>query len=126
MNLPWQGFGEFFFTQVEAHAGMAERLMRDLAIKEALQDEIKDTLEHNNKSYVYWCALSDKERNKNKFEITLTYDMGWKKRSSGRRYDSSSGHAFIVGGRSMGIIRMFLYYKACQKCDAAEKRGEEA
>ena len=30
---------------------MAERLMRDLAIEEALQDEIKDTPEHNNQSY---------------------------------------------------------------------------
>ena len=51
--------------------------------------------------------------------------MGWQKRSSGRRYDSSSRHAFIIGERSKGIIRMFLYSKACQNCDAAEKRREE-
>ena len=31
-------------TKIEAYAGMAERLVRDLAIEEALQDEIKDTL----------------------------------------------------------------------------------
>ena len=24
--------------------------------------------------------------------------MGWNKRSSGNRYDSNSGHAFIIGG----------------------------
>ena len=30
---------------------MAEWLVRDLAIEEALQDEIKDTLEHNNNDY---------------------------------------------------------------------------
>ena len=48
------------FTKVEAHAGMAERLVRDLAIEEALQDEIKDTLEHNNRSYGEWCAQTDK------------------------------------------------------------------
>ena len=52
--------------------------------------------------------------------------MGWQKRSSGRRYDSSSGHAFIIGERRKGIIRMVLYSKACQKCDAEDKRGEEA
>ena len=52
--------------------------------------------------------------------------MGWQKRSSGRRYDSSSGHAFIIGGRSNGIIVMVLYSKAFRKCDAAEKRVEEA
>ena len=39
---------------------MAERLVRDLAIEEALQEEIKDTLEHNNQSYGEWCAQIDK------------------------------------------------------------------
>ena len=51
--------------------------------------------------------------------------MGWQKRSSGRRYDSSSGHAFIIGARRKGIIGMVLYSKTCRKCDAAEKRREE-
>ena len=50
------------FPKIEAYAGMIERLVRDLAVKEALQDEIKDTLEHNNQSYVDWCALSEKEK----------------------------------------------------------------
>ena len=48
LNLPWQGFKEKIFTKIEAYAGMAERLVIDLVIDEALQDEIKDTLEHNN------------------------------------------------------------------------------
>ena len=52
--------------------------------------------------------------------------MGWQKISSGRRYDSSSGHAFIIGERSKGIIGMVLYSKAFRKCDAAEKILEEA
>ena len=51
--------------------------------------------------------------------------MGWQKISSGRRYNSSSGHAFIIGGRKKGIIGMVLYSKACRKCDSAEKKGEE-
>ena len=38
---------------------MAERLVRYLAIEEALQEEIKDTLEHNNQSYGEWCAQTD-------------------------------------------------------------------
>ena len=53
-------------TKIEACAGMVERLVRYLAIEEAVQDEIKDTLEHNNQSYVDWCALSEKGKNKNK------------------------------------------------------------
>ena len=49
--------------------------------------------------------------------------MGWLKRSSGSRYESSSGHALIIGGVSKGIIGVVLYSKAWQKCDAVDKRG---
>ena len=44
------------------YAGMADQLVRYLAIEEALQDEIKYTLEHNNQSYGEWCAQTDKEK----------------------------------------------------------------
>ena len=67
LNLPWQGFEKKTFTKIEAHAGMAERLVRDLAIEEALQEEIKDTLEHNNQSYGEWCAQTDKGKNNTSF-----------------------------------------------------------
>ena len=69
------------FTKIEATVGMAERLVRDLAIEEALQGEIKDTLERNNQSYGEWCAQADKGKNHNKVLLTVTYDMGWQKRS---------------------------------------------
>ena len=29
--------------------------------------------------------------------LTMSFDMGWSKRSSGNTYDSLSGHAFFVG-----------------------------
>ena len=86
--------------------------MRYLGIDEALQDYIKETPEPKNQSYFYWCALSDKVKNKNKVKLTVTYDMGWQKRSYGRRYYSSRQNAFIIGGRSKGVIGMFLYSKA--------------
>ena len=105
---------------------MVKRMVRDLAVEEALRDEIKDTLEHNNQSYVNWWDLSDKEKNKNKVEINVTYNKDWQKRSSGRRYNSSSGHAFIIGARSKGVMVPVLYSKAFRKCDAAEKIREES
>ena len=101
---------------------MVERLIRDLAIEESLQIKIKATLAHNNQSYVPWCDLSDEERNKNKVKHTVTYDMGCQKRLCGRRYDSSSGHAFIIGGISKGVIGMVIFSNSCQKCDAVDKR----
>ena len=69
------GIREKIFTKIEAYAGMAERLVRDLVIKEVLQTETKKTPEHNNQSYVDWCALSDNNKNKNKVQLTITYDM---------------------------------------------------
>ena len=51
-------------------------------------------------------------KNNNKVKLTVTYDLDWQKISSGRRYDSSSGHAFIIGGRSKGIIGMVLYSRS--------------
>ena len=41
---------------------MAKPMVRDLAVKEALKEEIKDTLEQNNQSYYEWCAQADKEK----------------------------------------------------------------
>ena len=52
--------------------------------------------------------------------------MGWQNRSSCSKYDSSSEHAFIIGGRSKGIIGIVLYFRSCRKFDAAEKRVEES
>ena len=60
LNPPWQGFEEKTFTKIEVHAGMDKRMVRDLAIEEALQEEIKETLEHNKQSYDEWCAETDK------------------------------------------------------------------
>ena len=46
--MPWQVFEKNKITKIEAYEGMAELLVRYLAIEEDLRDEIKYTLEHNN------------------------------------------------------------------------------
>ena len=50
---------------------MAERLVRYLAIEEALQEEIKDTLERNNQSYGEWCAQTDNEKTTTRLNLLL-------------------------------------------------------
>ena len=74
--------------------------------------KLKYILEQKNQSYIDWCNLSDKGKNKNKVKLTVTYDMGQQKKSSGKRYAFSSGHAFIIGGISKGVIGMVLYSNA--------------
>ena len=58
MNLPWQGFKKKIFTNIESEAGMAERLMRYLAIEEALHDEIKETLEQKKSICLLVCSIT--------------------------------------------------------------------
>ena len=58
---------------------MAERLVRDLEIEQAIQEQIKDTLEHSNKSYGDWCALSDEDKKITR--LNLPCNMIW----AGRR-----------------------------------------
>ena len=65
---------------------MSEWLLKYLSIEDAFQIKIKSTLAHKNQSYVQWRAISDNKRNKNKVRITITYYMGWHKRSYGWRY----------------------------------------
>ena len=60
-------------------------------------------------------------------EIKLigSVDMGWQKRSSGTKYDSPSGHIFIVGARTGRVIQFKVYSKTCRVCDTAEKAGTQ-
>jgi len=49
--------------------------------------------------------------------------MGWQKKSSGRRFDSLSDHAFFIGLVTKKIIGVILFCNSCQKCSKAALRG---
>ena len=59
----------------------------------------------------------------NKIPIVASYDMGWNKRSTGRVYDSLSGHAFLIGCRSGCVISYGVCAKKCAKCGSAKRLG---
>ena len=56
--------------------------------------------------------------------LIVMYDMGWNKRSSGNKYDSISGHGFVLGGNSKKIINYRCMSKCCRIC-ALSKKGKE-
>ena len=87
-------------------------------MEEALEEEIKLTLESKEK-YKAW-----KERN-SPVSMTVSFDMGWNKRSSGNRYDSISGHAFFIGCLSKKIVAAIVSSKIYTQCTVAESNGEE-
>ena len=43
------------------------------------------------------------------------------KRGSGNRYDSISGHAIMVGGKTKKVVGILVYSMKCSKCAAARK-----
>ena len=62
--------------------------------------------------------MEDKDK-RQKIGLTVSYDMGWNKRSSGHIYNSLSGHAFIIGAHTRRIIDCVVFSK---KCDIYSKR----
>lgn len=50
-------------------------------------------------------------------EVVVASDMGWQKRSSGRKYDSNTGHALLVGKETRLPVAFCLKSKICTKCD---------
>jgi hypothetical protein len=48
--------------------------------------------------------------------------MGWQQRSSGKRYNSPSGHAFFVGGLSRKPIAVQVKSKICNYCSSWNKK----
>ena len=123
VDLAWQGWEKRTFKLMEEKVGVAERSVCDLAVEEALQLEIKLTLETEGKSYEEWLALPDGEKDKQKPKLTVSYDMGWQQRSSGHKYASNSGHGFIIGGLSRKVVGMVVFSKLCSTCAQAEKVG---
>ena len=57
--------------------------------------------------------------------ITVSFDMGWNKRSSGNRYDSLSGHVLMIGCSSKNIVGAIVSSKMCPVSSSTEEHGEK-
>jgi len=62
--------------------------------------------------------------NKYLHPLTVCYDMGWQRRSSGTAYNSMSGHAFLVGANSNSILKRVVYSKSCCTCSRQNKKSK--
>ena len=58
-------------------------------------------------------------------KLTVSFDMGWNKRSFGNRYDSLSGHAFYIGCLSQKNICAIVTAKQCRIYSLNELKGIE-
>ena len=96
LDFPYMSFKAF--KRCETFVGeKALEIVSKKVIENALQEEIKLTIEVN-----------ETDKYKKLPALTVSLDMGWQKRSSGRRYDSPSGIIHCIGARSGKIIYSFV------------------
>ena len=104
LDLPYMNFRAFKRCEEFVGKNGLEKVTKKV-IQNALQEEIQLTNE------VY-----DTDKYKKLPALTVSLDMGWQKRSSGRRYDSPSGVLHCIGARSGKIIFSFVYRNHCDYC----------
>ncbi|XP_061193563.1 uncharacterized protein LOC133201777 [Saccostrea echinata] len=61
--------------------------------------------------------------NDGKVEIRVAADAGWQTRSSGRKYNSYSGHSVLIGDKSGKILRYDYRCRKCRLCENAKRKG---
>ena len=109
LDLPYMSFKSY--KRCEKVVGETGLVIKTTKVREqALQEEIELT----NKFY-------ETDEYGKLPALTVSVDMGWQKRSSGRRYDSPSGVLHCIGARSKKIIYSFVYRNKCNYC---EKLGD--
>ena len=90
----------------ESKIGVSLRKIAKESMEEAKVFEVSMQLDSETKDYEEW-----RQNTNEKVNLTVSFDMGWSKRSSGHRYDSLSGHAFMVGCRSDMIVSAIVTAK---------------
>jgi len=112
-------FGKLTLSKPERAMTDSILVLTEWYLKRNLIEEVKLTYA-NDMSFDFeaWkaCVLSGEPFNGLLPAISASMDMGWQKCSSGMRYDSSSGHAFLVGIMTRKPIGMCLKSSFCRIC----------
>ena len=115
-----KGFHKRIFPVCESKIGASLRKVAKESMDEAKECEVRMQLQSEKRSYTKW-----KQCKQEQVLLTVSFDMGWSKRSSGHRYDSLSGHAFMCGCRSNMIISAIITAKECHLCSYYEQKNKE-
>ena len=115
-----QSFSRKQYRRIELLLGKYLRETADESMTEMLELEIEQTQQFKQEPIQDWRTID------NPTGLTLSFDMGWSKRSSGNRYDSLSGHAFLLGCHTKKILFAQVTSKNCTTCTAAASKGIKA
>ena len=108
-------FGRTTFSRIQSALRAEIKKISDESMITSRNEEIKATIGEN-LFEKYLC----KKLNPKNVKLTVSYDMGWNKRSSGHKYDSISGHGFLMGGITKKIINHKCLSKCCSICDKGD------
>ncbi len=88
--------------------GVAQQKVADVVQNQNLTNEIEEMKKLG--------IQQVKDKGKDIWPLTCTYDMGWQKRASGNSYNSQSGHGFLVGCYTNKVIDRVCYSRGCRSC----------
>ena len=96
-----------------------ERTKKEMDL--ALQMELKATVIHEESKEFYEIWKNEDKATRKKIGLTVSYDMGWQRRSSGNNYASLSGHGFLIGVHTRRVIACVVFSKKCLICEKKPK-----
>ena len=111
-----QTFHTKTFTKIMTPIRPEIKKITDLCMQEARDEEIKETIGEE-----LFERYKNGDLSSSEVQLVVMYDMGWNKRSSGHKYDSISGHGFLLGGNTRKIMNFRCMSKYCKKCFLAER-----
>jgi hypothetical protein len=114
------------FTAIEERISPYIEELTNEILHENLVAEVRATVSDPNDFYLWQqgllgtVALSSSRYPK----IMVSYDMAWQQRNSGNRYNSASGHALFVGGKTRQCLSLVIKSKVCNLCSTWEKKND--
>jgi hypothetical protein len=117
------------FGVIEERISPIIQSVTDQILLENLTEEIRLTFaqapDKDDSDLTTWknSLSTDMVYSKSKYPtISVSFDMGWQQRSSGKKYNSPSGHAFFVGGLYRKPIAYQVKSRICNYCDCWKRK----
>jgi len=98
---------------IQDRVGVAEQAVKEEVLAENRVRAIQAAL-----------AFGATRDNDGRVGLTCSLDGGWQKRSSGRTYNSNSGHNLLVDCRTKLILDCVVYSKICSLCRRRSKKDD--
>jgi hypothetical protein len=114
------------FTAIEERISPYIEELTNEILHENLVAEVKATVSDSSDFYLWQQALQGSVAlSKTRYpQISVSYDMAWQQRNSGNRYNSASGHALFVGGKTRQCLSLVVKSKVCNLCSTWEKKND--